>query len=134
MGNNGSMFSDKDEPYDVKSINTEYKKCLHQANCNRLSYFNKRKCKRQCRALIENSNNDFDVEEDECDNLGTRTQRENCKSRWKEKRDNFLNTLDKSYYSNPKLAELGGKRKIPKKSKCKVSRVYRSTRKIRQLK
>ena len=57
MGNNGSMFSDKDEPYDVKSINTEYKKCLHQANCNRLSYFNKRKCKRQCRALIENSNN-----------------------------------------------------------------------------
>jgi hypothetical protein len=137
MGGKFSMFSDNDEPYNVRALNREYQNCLGEANCNRLSYFNKRKCKRECRALIDKRNNDLDVEEDECDKLGTRAQRANCKSRWQEKnnRDNIAKILEKEYPPpSHKFAELGGKRKTPKKSKFKVSRVYRSTRKIRQLK
>lgn len=43
-----------DAPFNLDYLNEDYKECLHNAHCNHLSYFNKRKCKRLCEDLINN--------------------------------------------------------------------------------
>jgi hypothetical protein len=104
-------------PFGFYPLDKKYKECVVAANCPSNT---KKQCKQMCeQAITENyiENGYIDVKKDECKYLPYYSDRQACKKT----HEDF----------KAKIPKTGGKRKTPKKSKFKVSRVYRSTRKIR---